>query len=339
MDSRTRAFLDSLLKFDDEALPLRIKQTLPEMVQMRIIFALLYTFFEDLKHLRHPTEFKYEFLTGPTKILDLGGRIFICKAFTAYSQFQLVDESTFQQVSSFRSDFNRKLCDTAFEAAKKDWPLRRQEYIQEERPAAKLKLKEALMCDWLLRLKHTAYLINLASNLTALHVPPYVVEASIFVHSTLYMGGTSFFLKRFPNFTPPSPEAISSFRCLWPETTSLLWHYDGSPKTFPDPQSVFRQAIRSLDLAGNSLANTYDIGSYIFFEPDRFYTRIIRPNTAQSETTPPPPPGFFTSSSVSVSVNSAEEIEIAQVSEELETSEEPETEVGIRPLPDHVHTA
>ena len=277
LDFKNKLLFDQIHALDEQAFPLRLRGNLYDLVQLRTTHSLLKVFLEDLNTVNYPEETGFEFLSGPTKTLFLEGKAYICRSFATYSQFQIVDSETFKKVDDFKSTFNKTICDKAFHGASKDWPSRFEEYNREKDNSLKFKIKESMIFDWLSRLKNTAYLINLTSNLLDMQVPGYVVEAAVFVHTSLYMGGSSFFEKRFLPISIPTPEMVAAYRHLWPETY-LMWNYDGSCKTFSEPHTAFKHAIRSLDFAAHQLASRYNISNYKFY-PTNFEVGYVRQGT------------------------------------------------------------
>ena len=265
LDFKATRLYNQLQGLDEQALPLRVRDNLVSMLSMRTLHSLLTTFLEDLHTIKYPQDLQFEFMSGPVKTLNIGGKAYVCRSFNTYSQFQFLDEDTFKQVDTFKSLFNQTLCTRAFEGACEDWPYRKSQYERETDVPRKGKIKESMILDWLVRLKNTVHLINLASNMLDIESPFYIIEAALYVHAGIYMGGASFFEKRFPGpFFGPTPEIVTSFRYLWPQTY-LMWNPDGSCKTFSDLSGLFKQSIRNLDSVSTQLASLYDIRSYKFF--------------------------------------------------------------------------
>ena len=240
-----------------------------------MVYSLLHMYIEDLKALDCPKSLQYDFLNGPVKAFLINSRPYMWKAFTTFSQYQIVDKDTFFKVSRMKDDFNTIVCNNTYlVGAKRNWPSRFRQCEQEEDGPKQEKLKEGIIMDWLLQLKHTAFLINYANTLLTIKTPAYVIEAGIYVHASMYMGGGAFFQRRFDSFTPPSPEMVSSFRYLWPQTYLALG-YEGNFKNFSDYRTVFKRAIRVLNCTSDQLAKDFDIVTYNFMsgEHDVTYAR------------------------------------------------------------------
>ena len=275
MDSKNIELLNKLKSFDALTIPDNVRENLDSIVQIRTVHALLTTFVQDLAALKHPNEIRFEFLLGPAQTINLGsGKIFIVKAFQTYSQFQIVDSETFETFKNIKNSFNKKVCELAFKASCKTWPSRFIKYQMEETSTRALKIKDGMILDWMARLKHVTYLINLAANLAVLKTPGYVIEAAMYVHASIYFGGEIFFEKLFgKSFNTPSPEIVSGYKCLWPQVY-IPWNYDGSHKTLAQPFQILNRAIKSLDCAGQQLAFKFNISNYKFF-PDIFEYKFI----------------------------------------------------------------